>query len=239
MAGTRRVEYPEWVKKYLEPGIYVNKVGTRYYLYRAHSEIREGVSHPVRVCDGYIGRVTEDRGLIPTEGKNGRNSHAQGDVFGGQVYAFGAPYAVDQCGQEVLAQLKKTLRKNGTLAYVSSILTCLYGFADSGLYAASWLSLQYPGLTVSDHPSGALLRGIERGTREIRAAMDSIYGENWPALRAYLSAAVLIRMDGRYYCPPLTGKGKELADRYGLHLTEAAATLGMDTEPAAEVRQKA
>lgn len=28
--------YPDWVMKYKSKGVYVNKVGDKYYLYRAH-----------------------------------------------------------------------------------------------------------------------------------------------------------------------------------------------------------
>ena len=59
----RKANYPEWVTKHLEKGIYVNRVGDKYYLYRAHSERKPGNRNPVRVFDGYVGTVTEKDGL--------------------------------------------------------------------------------------------------------------------------------------------------------------------------------
>lgn len=65
----RKANYPEWVTRHLKTGQYVNKKGDSYYIYSAHSERREGISHPVRVSDGYLGRITEKDGFIPAKKK--------------------------------------------------------------------------------------------------------------------------------------------------------------------------
>lgn len=49
---------------------YINKVGNNYYLYAAHSEHIPGTANKSRrICDGYLGRITEKDGFIPKKEK--------------------------------------------------------------------------------------------------------------------------------------------------------------------------
>ena len=61
----KKAEYPEWVMKHKKKGTYINRVGDKYYLYAAHSERIKGTGKVRRVSDGYLGRITEQDGLIP------------------------------------------------------------------------------------------------------------------------------------------------------------------------------
>lgn len=61
-----KAKYPDWVMKYKEKGMYVNKSGDNYRLYKAHCEYRNGKY--VRVVDEYMGTITESDGLIPSKG---------------------------------------------------------------------------------------------------------------------------------------------------------------------------
>jgi len=63
--------YPDWVLAHKKKGTYINKVGDRYYLYAAHSERVPGTKKVRRVCDGYLGRITQDQGLIPPRDRPG------------------------------------------------------------------------------------------------------------------------------------------------------------------------
>jgi hypothetical protein len=62
-------DYPDWVMKFKEKGTYINYTNGRYYLYAAHSERVLGTDKVKRVCDGYLGRITEKDGLIPSRDK--------------------------------------------------------------------------------------------------------------------------------------------------------------------------
>ena len=62
--------YPDWVLKHKKKGTYINKVGNNYYLYAAHSEHIPGTANKSRrICDGYLGRITETDGFIPKKPK--------------------------------------------------------------------------------------------------------------------------------------------------------------------------
>lgn len=63
--------YPDWVLKHKKKGTYINKVGNNYYLYAAHSEHIPGTANKARrVCDGYLGKITEKDGFIPKKKKD-------------------------------------------------------------------------------------------------------------------------------------------------------------------------
>ncbi len=88
----RKGEYPEWVMKHLEKGVYVNKVKGTYYLYRAHSEKQPGKKYPVRVFDGYIGKVTEDEGLVEIKRRK----------LPMESLDYALPYAVDRAATKYI-----------------------------------------------------------------------------------------------------------------------------------------
>ncbi len=62
-------DYPDWVLQHKKKGTYINKVGDKYYLYAAHSERVRETGKIRRVCDGYLGRITEKDGFIPAKDK--------------------------------------------------------------------------------------------------------------------------------------------------------------------------
>lgn len=206
----RKASYPEWVTKHLEKGIYVNRVGDKYYLYRAHSERKEGYRNPVRIFDGYVGTVTEKEGLVPAKTPQGISS----DEISTLDYAV--PVSVCACTEKILMGLKRTYRRSGTLIYVCSVLFFLYGVYSDTLYESSWLSLRFPGVSFPDQMSASTLSGIERGGRMIADKVDSFYGEDWKTVRAVLAPVVLIRYKGELHYPSLSDAASEAVRKYDL-----------------------
>lgn len=99
---SRKTDYPEWVLKYKRPGTYINKSGDKYYLYAAHLERVEGKKYPVRVCDGYLGRITEKDGLIPVK------SMIQGIP---ETFEIGLSYVILSCTYGILKGLRTSAQK--------------------------------------------------------------------------------------------------------------------------------
>ena len=62
-------DYPDWVLKHKVKDTYINCVKGKYYLYVAHSERIKGTDKVKRICDGYLGRITPEKGLIPPKDK--------------------------------------------------------------------------------------------------------------------------------------------------------------------------
>lgn len=208
----RKAVYPDWVMKHLDKGIYVNHVGDKYYLYKAHSERKERNKNPVRVFDGYIGTVTEKDGLIPAKKTPG--------LFQEKVSAldYAVPFAVYSCTGKVLSGLRRTYRRTGTLIYVCSILQFLYSTFSHSLYEASWLSIEFPGVSFPEEISQETRIGIDRGTRMIADKVLSFYGEDWNYVRALLSPVVLIRMGGEAHYPSLSTGAEEIIQKYSLSI---------------------
>ena len=211
----RRAEYPEWLLPYLKPGVYANKAKDGYYLYLAHSEYHQGSSHPVKIHDGFLGKVTEADGLVPSKGK----------FLGFTTFDYGLTCAVDTCCSGVVKGLCSTYRKNGTLVYVCSVMWFLYGTYSDELYRSSWLSLKYPGIEIPDTPSAPALEGIDRGKRMVADKVESTYGDDWKLLQIHFSPVALICAYGqkRYYCPKLSASAKLLADKYRIPLEDVSS----------------
>ena len=206
----RKADYPEWVTKHLEKGVYVNRVKGKYYLYRAHSERKEGNRNPVRVFDGYIGTVTEKDGFVPAKTPSGLSPEEISTLD------YAAPFAIYTCTENVLSGLRKSYRRSGTLIYVCSILLFLYGTYASSLYKASWLSLKFPELSFPDQMSKEALSGIDRGRRMIADKVESFYGNDWKIVRAALAPVVLIRYKGKLHYPSLSDAVSEIVRKYNL-----------------------
>lgn len=204
---SRRAEYPEWVTKHLTKGVYVNKVGDKYYLYKAHTEKIPGTSQSRRINDGYLGRVSEKEGFVPAKKKE----------YVATTLDYAVPFAVDSCCQMIHAGLRRSYKANGSVVYVCSVLSFLYGVFAPDLYEGSWLSLRYPGLQVPRTPTDTLLKAIDRGTRMIQDSVLKTYGDDWQLIRAAFAPVVLICIDGRIFLPSLSTSCTALATKY--HIT--------------------
>ncbi|MBR6860990.1 MAG: hypothetical protein IKM73_06680 [Acidaminococcaceae bacterium] len=207
----RKANYPDWVTAHLEKGVYVNRVGDKYYLYKAHSERKKGDSHPTRVFDGYVGSVTEKDGLVPAKVA----PSSQGRIT---ALDYAAPLAVDACTGNVLSGLRKTYRRIGTLVYVCSILEFLYGAYSLELYESSWLSVKYPGVKFPDEMSRDATQGVERGARMVSDKVSVTYGDDWKSLRGMLAPVVLIRIGDSCCCPELPPAAVAVVNKYQLDI---------------------
>lgn len=149
MAGN----YPDWVLGHKKKGAYVNKVGDKYYLYAAHSERIKGTNKVKRVCDGYLGRITEEDGFIPAESKLKHEP---------EVFEIGLSYTIVSLSEPIHLGLCHSFPKYGDAVYVCSILSYIYDEYSLELFRHSYLSILFQNLTFPDHYTKAQLIGIER-----------------------------------------------------------------------------
>ena len=200
-------DYPDWVMKYKEKGTYINRVGDKYYLYAAHSERVKGTGKVRRVCDGYLGRITENDGLIPPKDK------VQSDVVS---YEFGWSFAILSVTSSIHAGLRKTFVKQGDLVYTCSILSYIYGFHLPNLFHASYLSLHFRDITYPESFTQAQLCGIERGTRMISDTVRRTFSSDLDAAMAYFSLVRLVKVNGKLYCSQLLPQAESLSLKYSI-----------------------
>lgn len=197
--------YPDWVLKHKRPGTYINKVGDKFYLYAAHSERVEGKKYPIRVCDGYLGRITEEEGFVPVKSKIQ-------DVP--QAFEIGLSYTFLSVSRHIVDALRKSYRKYGTLVLCCSILSFIHGMHSRELFMSSYLHIRFPDIEYPDVFSRSQLVGIERGIRMLEDSIPKRFGDDMAEILAYFPDIRLLRINGAYYLTPLTTRASELCEKY-------------------------
>ncbi len=186
-------DYPEWVLAHKKKGTYINRVGDKYYLYAAHSERIPGTKRVRRICDGYLGRITEKEGLIPPKDK------VVSPVIS---YEFG----LSSLTLSVCANIHKGLRRifvvHGDFVMAASILTFIFGIYSEELFRHSWLSLHFSPMDIPQNLTPAQKNGIDRGTRMVTDTMGRTFGSDLPSVRAVFSLVTLSLINQKLYCCP-------------------------------------
>lgn len=200
-------DYPDWVLEHKVKGTYINKVGDKYYLYAAHSERVPGTKKIRRVCDGYLGRITKEQGLIPPK-----------DTFPKDIRAY--EYGLSSLVLSVCSNIHKGLRRsfviNGDFIMTASVLSYIYGFYSEELFQHSWLSLHFPQVQFPGSLTPQQKNGIERGTRMIADTMACKFGENLPLVKASFSQVTLFSAGRRLCCCELPDSVSAFSAQYSL-----------------------
>ena len=200
-------DYPDWVLAHKTKGTYVNKVGEKYYLYAAHSQRIPGTKKVKRICDGYLGRITQEQGLIPPK-----------DKVTGPVYSY--EYGLSSLTLSLCRNIHKGLRRsfvvNGDFIMAASILMFLYGLYSEELFQHSWLSLHFSGLCFPKEITPQQQNGIQRGFLMISDTMTRWFGEDLALVRASFSMVTLFSANGRLYCCELPTSVNTWREQYSL-----------------------
>jgi hypothetical protein len=191
--------YPDWVLAHKKKGMYINKVGDKYYLYATHSERIKGPNKVKRICDVHLGRITEKDGLISPKEK-------VKDTF--ITYEFGFSFIIISSTQKMHTGLRITIVKYGDFIYTASILTYMHGYYNNELFQFSYLCFHFPNLEFPENLTDTQTSGIVRGCRMIAYTMNKHFGDDLSLVKAYLSSINLIRINGKLYCSSISGTVK-------------------------------
>jgi len=192
-------DYPDWVLAHKKKGTYINCVKGKYYLYAAHSERIPGTQKVRRVSDGYIGRITEEDGLIPARDK----------VDGGvAVHEYGLCMALLTLCTDVAKGLQREFRGATEKVLVAGLLSAAYGGCSTEEYGWSYLSVMFPGLAIEDL-TGKQRTGAERCTRMAMDTLSRKFGEAAGQAAAKLSRICAVKVNGRIYIQENIGDTKE------------------------------
>ncbi len=200
-------EYPEWVLKHKKKGTYVNHVNGNYYLYAAHSERVPGTNKVKRVFDAYLGRITEESGLIPPKEK------VSGSVT---VYEYGLSTLVLSVCKNIHTGLRKTFAKNGDLVMAAATLSFMYGKYDEHLYRSSHLCIKYPGLALDTKHTDEQTMGIERGFRMISDTMHRTFNDDLQDIILHFRQQCKVKINGKLYLSEESGEIQRLKKKYNL-----------------------
>lgn len=199
--------YPDWVMTHKKKGTYINCVKGKYYLYAAHSERVKGTNKVKRISDGYLGRITEEDGLIPSKDK------VTGPVT---VMEYGLSTMILSLCSNVHKGMRRTFTKSGDLVMVASILTYIYGSFDQVLFSQSYLSYRFPDLDMDDITTKAQKFGIERGRMMIQDTLSHHFGEDLSPVLARFPLVFKVRINGRIYQSDEHASTKELRLKYNI-----------------------
>jgi hypothetical protein len=201
--------YPEWVMKYKEKGTYINYVKGKYYLYTAHSERVAGTKKVKRICDAYLGRITEEAGLIPPRDK------VAGTVA---VFEFGLSALILTVCDNIYKGLRRAFTKNGDFVMVAAILSFMYGKYNDCFYRYSYLSITFPELDFKTQPTEAQVSGIDRSLRMIKDTMLRTFGEDLQAVILHFGHLYKVNVNEKLYLSEESNEIKRFKQKYSIKL---------------------
>lgn len=200
-------DYPDWVLAHKVKGTYINKVGDKYYLYAAHSERVPGTKKVRRVCDGYLGRITQEQGLIPPKNKLPKHIRS---------YEYGLSSLVLTVCSKIHKGLRRSFVVNGDFIMAASILSYLYGCYSEELFHHSWLSIRFQTVQFPAALTPQQENGIERGTRMIADAMSHTFGDDLVQIKAIFSQITLFSAGSQLCCCELPDSVPVFIEQYSL-----------------------
>jgi hypothetical protein len=180
--------YPDWVLAHKRKGTYINFVKGKYYLYAAHSERIPGTNKIRRVSDGYIGRITEEDGLIPAKDKIG------GDVI---VYEYGLHMTALALSDGIYMGLCHKKRIDAEQILITGILLATGGSADESDYKSSYLSVVFPEVSFERVLTDKQLIEAERCKRMVTDKLSGVIGGS--VTSAELSRVHAVIVNGKEY----------------------------------------
>jgi len=204
-------DYPDWVLKHKAKGTYINYVKGKYYLYAAHSERVPGTKKVKRICDGYLGRITEYEGLIPVKDK-------VSDTI--KVMEYGVSSLLLGVCSNIHKGLRRTFTKNGDFIMVASLLCFIYGKYSEILYHQSFLSTRFPYLDFKNPLTEAQIYGIDRGVRMIKDNAQRVFGEDLQDILFHFGHIYKVNVNGKLYLSEETDEIKMYRQKYNLEMED-------------------
>ena len=203
----KKADYPEWVMQYKTKGTYINKVGDKYYLYAAHSVREKGTGKIRRISDGYIGRITEDDGLIRSK------SRLKSVPISIEV---GLSYPILSITENIRAGIKRRFSKHGDYVFSRGALLYIYDTYSDELYSQSYLSIFFTGAESPSQITDAHRTEIERCGRMVTDVMEKKFGEDIGLVIKLFQHIRLIRIDDIYHLSGITSEIASLSEKYGI-----------------------
>ncbi len=203
--------YPDWVLRHKKKGTYVNFANGTYYLYAAHSKRIPGTKKVKRICDGYLGRITEAEGFIPTKDK------VSSEIV---VYEYGLSYSILQICEKIHKGFIKTSKDEADFIMVMGILKVMHNSCDKSLFFNSYLSVLFPDVDIEKKVSHSTAVHIERAAAMIDVYLNKKLGEDRNNFRNQMRYVFKVNVNSKWYLSKTTESVIELMKKYKLEWGE-------------------
>lgn len=203
----KKATYPDWVLKYKTKGVYVNKIGDNYYLYKAHSERVKGTDKIKRICDGYIGKVTEKDGLIQPK------DEVKTDVI---AYEYGNFYILYLLTQNIYDGFKITNAYYADSIMSLSMLKILN--IDNEYFDNTPLKLLYPKANKKHLENNEIINEIDRCISMINYYINNKYNGDFDKDISILKYVYLVNFNKKYYISKVNNEINKIFKRNGMEL---------------------
>ena len=169
--------YPEWVEKCKRPGTNISFIRGKYYLYEASSVWNKEKGRAQKKTGKYLGRITEEDGLVPPRKKDESGIGENRPVC---VKEYGASYVLDQMGKRIHTQLHHYFPQQADTSFILAVLRvierCPFKRA-AFLYEQSYLSERYGKLALSGASISSFLRTLgEKRDRIVSFMQEFVSG---------------------------------------------------------------
>lgn len=205
-------DYPEWVLKHKKKGTYINCVNGKYYLYKAHSERIPGTKKVKRVFDGYIGRITEEDGLIPARDK------VKDEVV---VYEYGLCMTILALCRDISIGLYREFRSAADKVLVAGLLMAAYGECSQEAYEQSYLSVKFPGFDMTKAFTDKQRTGVKRCARMASDVMMKHFSDDRDVAFSKLSKIYSVKINEQFYRSKVNDDAKEMLLKYSIDWSDS------------------
>lgn len=199
--------YPDWVMKYKDKGTFINYSNGKYYLYSAHSERVPGTDKVKRIYDEYLGRITEEKGLIPPKDK------VSGEVF---VLEYGLSATIISLCKDIYSGFRRNFKDRADFVMVCSILSVIYGKYSEEIFKLSYLSIRFPDVDFSKDPTANQLTAIERGTRMINDTLFERFKSDKQDILLHFQHVYKVKINNRFYISNKSNMVENLTKKYNI-----------------------
>ena len=109
--------YPDWVETFRRPGTNITCIRGKYYLYEVTSKWDPEKKRARKKTGKYLGRITEEEGLIPPKEKEKTAEHENISVR-----EYGASSFLCEIGADILEELKYRFPEEGERIFTLAVL---------------------------------------------------------------------------------------------------------------------
>lgn len=202
--------YPDWVLKFKKKGTYINFQNGKYYLYAAHSERIKGTNKVRRVSDGYLGRITQEDGLIPPKSK------VTGDVF---VYEFGRSALLFHLSKSIFNGFERDYPKYHEQLRVACVLSFLFQDFSYSTFSQSYLSIVFSSIHYEDFtPDDKMLYVMERYLLMIQDILHKTFQDEVDTYLQLCSQVFKVKINNQFHTSFMSEELKQKLDNINLEV---------------------